>query len=424
MILTGGVQYFRMITVVLLLTGITGAAPVEEWNRTYNVGRIYDVQETQDEGYILAAGDALVKTDAYGTEQRIRKFNRPELASREFIQVFKIEQSSDGGYILAGSKSFYGDYGAKDVAFVIKTDAYGNEQWSKTFDENIEKFYPVRGEAKSVQQTSDSGYILAESLGLDSSGYVRVIKFYSVGKIEWIKNFEKTCGEGSSVLQTPDGGYLLATCNVYKNNTGNYYNTVDALLIKLDAKGNELWNRTFGENNMIGSIQLTSDGYILAGVTDSYDSYDAWLIKTDLNGDVAWSRTFGETNSDDGFHSVQKTQDGGYILAGYTGADRTSDLIRYNSGDAWLVKVDANGNKQWDIILRGKFLHSARQTRDGGYILVGYDVPLFYGSNVWLVKVSGEPEGAAMPKKTPAFEASLFFITLISVYIKGLWRGK
>lgn len=75
---------------------------------------------------------------------------------------------------------------------------------------------------------------------------------------------------------------------------------------------------------------------------------------------------------------------------------------------------------------------SVQQTGDGGYILAGsttsygagtLDIP-FTVSDAWLVKVSGEPVDAAVPKKTPAFEALLFFITLAAVYIRGLWRGK
>jgi hypothetical protein len=374
---------FRIVAllVFLLFAGNADGVQVEEWNRTYrDVGIIFDVLQTRDEGFILAAGDELIKTDAYGSERWIRKFNRPELASREFIQLLKIELTSDGGYILAGSKSLTGDYGAKDVAFVIKTDSYGNEQWNRTFDEDIEKFYLIRGGADSVQQTSDGGYILAEISSRDNCSYARVIKMDPNGNIEWIRKFEKTSLEGASVLQTLDSGYLLATSKVYENNPD-----FDAWLIKLDTKGNKQWERTFGGKSwdVISSILLTSDGFILAGKTHSYGSSDALLIKTDTNGNVMWSKTFAGTNSG-GFLSVQKTRDGGYILAGYTGADLGSDLMESFYGDAWLVKVDADGTKQWELIFEehwGMFFYSARQTKDGGYIIAG--------CCGWLAKLSG-----------------------------------
>jgi hypothetical protein len=366
---------FEIATIIIFIFTLSAcAAPVEEWNRTYsNVGKIFDVHQTVDGGYVLTGpkhsfdggvvGYYLIKTDAYGNEQWDTKFANG-------ISVYSIENTIDGGFILSGSKSISGDYGSKDVAFVIKTDTYGNEQWNRTFDENIEKFNFIRGGADSVQQTSDAGYILAETSSRDNSCYMRVIKMDTDGNIEWIRKFEKTSLEGASVLQTLDSGYLLAAPKVYGNNPD-----FDAWLIKLDFEGNEQWKKTFNGKSwdVIHSIQLTSDGYILAGNTGSYGISDALLMKTDTNGNVVWSKTFAGTNSA-GFLSVQKTQDGGYILAGYTGADLGSDLMEYFFGDAWLVKVDSNGTKQWEVIFKehwGMFFNSARQTRDGGYIIAG-----------------------------------------------------
>ncbi|HEY9245551.1 MAG TPA: hypothetical protein VIO11_01770 [Candidatus Methanoperedens sp.] len=193
----------------------------------------------------------------------------------------------------------------------------------------------------------------------------------SDGNIEWIRKFEKTTLEGAFVVQSLDSGYLLVTSRVYENGTD-----FDVWLIKLDSEGNEQWDRTLrgGKSwDLIHSVQLTSDGYILAGNTGSYGSSDVLLMKTDTNGNVLWSKTFAGINSG-GFHSVQKTLDGGYILAGYTGADLGSDLMDSYYGDGWLVKVDSNGTKQWDMIFedyRGMFFNSARQTQDGGYIIAG-----------------------------------------------------
>ncbi len=311
---------------VIIFSAISAdAVPVEEWNKTYsNVGTIFDVQETRDGGYIFAASKHL----------------------------------PDGG--LTG-------YGVKDVAFVVKTDANGNVQWKRTFDENIEKFNFIRGGAGSVQQTSDGGYTLAETSSRDGSGYSRVIKMDAGGNIEWIKKFENTALEGTVVLQTMDDGYFLEVSRISLD--------IDIWHIKLDTEGNEQRHKIFNGKNwdVIYSIQLTTDGYKLAGNTGSNGSSDALLIKTDMNGDTVWSKTFAGTNSD-GFHSVQKTQDEGYILAGVTGAELVSDLMGNYYGDAWLIKVDADGKKQWEMIFKehwGMFFNSARQTSDGGYIISG-----------------------------------------------------
>jgi hypothetical protein len=113
-----------------------------------------------------------------------------------------------------------------------------------------------------------------------------------------------------------------------------------AWLVKTDPEGNELWNKTFGfgeENFYWGeSVQITSDsGYILAGGTQNFygtGDKDAWLIKTDANGNRLWNRTFGRPETD-GVYSIQQTSDGGYILAG------EAPSYPYGPSAAWLIKV-------------------------------------------------------------------------------------
>jgi hypothetical protein len=141
--------------------------------------------------------------------------------------------------------------------------------------------------------------------------------------------------------------------------------------MKTDVNGNQQWNKTFGGPGYDGasSVQKTSDGgYILAGYTRSYGAGndDAWLIKTDANGNHQWNKTFGGPGNDDA-HSVQQTSDGGYILAG-------SIDLQYPNYDAWLIKTDPNGNQQWNKTFggaRGDSASSVQQTSDGGYIIAG-----------------------------------------------------
>jgi len=107
------------------------------------------------------------------------------------------------------------------------------------------------------------------------------------------------------------------------------------------------WDRTFGgtASEGISSIQLTLDGgYILAGWTGSYGAggSDAWLIKTDAEGVKQWDRTFGGVDWD-GAASVQPTLDGGYILAGWTSTGSVEYLF--------LIYTDLDGVKQWERTL-------------------------------------------------------------------------
>jgi hypothetical protein len=149
------------------------------------------------------------------------------------------------------------------------------------------------------------------------------------------------------------------------------------------------WSKTFGGRGDDGgySVQQTSDGgYIIVGYTTSYGAggYDVYLIKVDANGNMQWSKTFGG-RGDDGGLSVQQTRDGGYIIVGSTES--------FGSGgyDVYLIKVDANGNMQWSKTFGGRgddWGRSVQQTRDGGYIIVGWTRSFGSGeSDVYLIKL-------------------------------------
>ena len=152
--------------------------------------------------------------------------------------------------------------------------------------------------------------------------------------MSWDRTFGGTASEGISSIQlTPDGGYILAGWTASYGAGGS-----DAWLIRTDAMGIKQWDRTFGEvgNDEATWVESTPDGgYILAGGTRSYGagSWDAWLIKTDAMGIKQWDRTFGGVLND-AATCVQPTLDGGYILAG-----KASPVSVYKSGefDAWLI---------------------------------------------------------------------------------------
>ncbi len=356
---------------VLACLPLAGCPPLQTGQRTFggtDEDDAYSVQETSDGGYILAgytssfgAGGEdmyLVKTDADGKDLWSRTFG-----GTDGDKAFSVQETSDGGYILAGYYTRSSGAGDWDM-YLVKTDANGWKLWSRTFGGTASDY------GCSVQETSDGGYILAGwtwSFGAgDADMYL--VKTNANGRKLWSRTFGGTLLDSAlSVQETSDGGYILAG---FTDSFGaGWY---DMYLVKTDADGNELWSRTFGgtDSDYAVSVQKTSDGgYILAGHTYSFGagSGDMYLVKTGANGNELWSRTFGGTDFD-WAESVQQTSDGGYILAGSTYS------FGAGSTDMYLVKTDANGGELWSRTFGGTDGDGARsvqETSGGGYIIAG-----------------------------------------------------
>ncbi|MEA1894740.1 MAG: PGF-CTERM sorting domain-containing protein [Euryarchaeota archaeon] len=395
------------------------AMPEEAWNKTFggandDLGR--SVQQTSDGGYIIAgetssygAGNShaykfdiwLIKTDSKGNEEWNRTFGGANLSE----DGYSVQQTSDGGYIITGATTPPYGAGSTDV-WLIKTDSKGDEVWNKIFG-GAELDYGY-----SVQQTSDGGYIITgntESYGAGSRD-VWLIKTDSKGDEEWNKTFGGAGNDdGNSVQQTLNGGYII-TGGTSSYGAGKF----DVWLIKTDSKGEEKWNRTFGGAKIEEgfSAQQTSDGgYIIAANIESDDPcfMGAWLIKTDSKGNEEWKKTFGgaEIASYQGL-SVQQTSDGGYIITGGTSSYGAS------SWDVWLIKTDSKGNEEWKKTLGSAeedICFSVQQTSDGGYIITGWTSSYGAGKfDVWLIKVR-----AAEKTSTPGFEAVFAIAGLLAV---------
>jgi len=203
----------------------------------------------------------------------------------------------------------------------------------------------------------------------------------------WIRTFGGINSDyGRSIQQVFNDGYILI------GTTASFGDNNDAWLIKTDVQGNKEWDKTFGgSNDDFGScIQQTIDGgYIIVGWTNSFGggNNDAWLIKTDVQGNKEWDKTFGGNDTDIGY-SVQQTIDGGYIITGWT---RSFGL---GNNDVWLIKTDVQGNEEWNKPLGGNLFergYSVQQTIDGGYIIAGWTNSFGDGNyDVWLIKTDAE----------------------------------
>jgi len=346
------------------------------WSQTFggsDYDGAYSVQQTADGGYVLAGwtdsygGAWLIKTDATGTEQWSQTFSSGAEAK-------SVQQTTDGDYILAGWTCDSYEI-SRDDAWLIKTDAEGTEQWSQTFG-GLEDDY-----IRSVQQTTDGGYILAgerETRSYELSKNAWLIKTDAEGTEQWSQTFGGSdYAHAWHVQQTTDGGYILAGyITSYGAGSGGTW------LIKTDAEGVEQWSQTLSGRDVHSVQQTTDGGYILAGWTwFSETTYieNALLIKTDAAGTEQWSQTFGDSDGAEAY-SVQQTTDGGYILAGWINSYEEDG---YSYRDVLLIKTDAEGTEEWNWTFGDSMNNdqawSVQQTTDGDYIIAGYTD--FYESN-------------------------------------------
>jgi hypothetical protein len=291
--------------------------------------------------------------------------------------AFSVQQTSDGGYIIAGQTASQGA-GLTDIWYT-KTGPGGSKTWDRVYGGTGYEY------GRSVRETSDGGYVVCGQTASFGGGQsdVWLIKADANGDSLWTRTFGGDVADGgNSVRQTTDGGYIMV------GRTESYgVGSADAWLIKTDAAGNKTWDRTFGGSGLDEgrAVEQTADGgYIIAGHTQGTNYPDVWLIKTDADGDSLWTRTFGGAYSDFGI-SVQQTSDGGYIVTGYTNS------LGAGRSDVWLIKTDAEGNKTWDRTFGGsedEYGHSVRQTADGGYVIAGETESFGAGaSDAWLVRV-------------------------------------
>jgi len=338
-----------------------------EWEKVFEsdtYDRSSELQKTIDGGFIIVGSTYsyessqwdmhLIKIDYNGSKQWEKRFGG---TSDDY--GYSVQQTSDESYIIAGSTESFGS-GKFDV-HIIKTDSNGNIQWEKTFGgSNNDRGY-------SIQKTSDGGYIIAgqtNSFGLNWHD-VYLIKIDSNGNIQWEKLFGgDQLEEAKSVRQTLDEGYVILGMT---RSFGSDYESI--YLVKTDSNGEMQWNKTFGGSNDDNGyfIQQTSDrGYMLLGTTKFEGrETDIYLIKTDSNGELQWDETFGGSNHDHGYF-IQQTLDG-YMIAGST------QSFGAGESDAYLIKIDSDGNSQWEKTfggVEGDWGRSVQQTSDGGFLLL------------------------------------------------------
>lgn len=422
-----------------------------EWDKTFGGNKpdyLSTMISTSDGGYLLSGysssgmnGDRsensrgghdywIVKTNKEGIKQWDKRFGG---TSDDILS--SVLQSRDGSYLLSGySASATGGDKTEDSQgeldyWVVKIDSSGNKLWDKRFGGSGTDVL------RSAILSPDGGYLLAgnsySQVSGDKSQDSRgaedfwIVKIDSSGNKQWDHRYGGVNAEYlSNVLSIGKEGYLLVGTSysgIEADKSQDSRGGWDYWLVKVDSVGNKQWDKRFGgsRSDFPAQVIQTGDGnYLLAGISDSgiggdktqdnRGGWDYWLVKTDTNGSKLWDKRFGGGLNDD-LNVLLESKDGNYLLGGSsdseTGSDKTSESKGGN--DYWLVKVNNQGVKLWDMAFGGNTddqLFAVAQTLSGNYLLAGYSSSPISGDKTidskgshdyWLLKTT--PDGLLPP---------------------------
>jgi hypothetical protein len=224
-----------------------------------------------------------------------------------------------------------------------------------------------------------------------------IVEMMPVVVQKWAKTYGGVNDEDIEAIQTLSGGGYIVAARTQSFGFGDpdpEIGNTDIWIFKLNANGSVAWEKSYGGSgsDFFGEVILqTSDGgYITTGYTASFGDWVevGWILKLNADGTIAWQKTYGDYWQE--IDAILETGDGGYLSAGHAYFSET------NSGDLWIMKLNANGTVSWqkthslgdDYEVTVKSLIPAT---DGGYIVAGtfdYCPDGCVGSDIWIVKIN------------------------------------
>jgi hypothetical protein len=407
----------RLILLFSYLVGsafhsLSAQAPSIQWHKNFG-GSLCDdatfITQTSDSGFVVAGSTTSTNCDVSNNHGSwdfwITKLDpvgnllwQKSFGGSGDDQAYSIKQTKDGGFVAAGAAySNDGDVsGVHGVDYsdewVIKLDSNGNLQWQDALG-GIKQDW-----ALAVQQTSDAGFVIAGytlSNNADVSGNhggedCWIVKLDSLGYGEWQKCLGGSANDrANSIEQTNDGGFIIAgqTASNDSDVLGNHGGE-DYWILKLDASANIVWQKCLGgsANDVANSIELTNDGgYIVAGCSQSNDGdvsghhgisnyCDYWIVKLDSNGNLQWQKSLGGSFNDEA-NSILETSNGNFVAAGFSFSNDGDVTGNLGPDDYWIAELDTLGNLSWEECLGGlgyDEAYSIIHTFDGGLAVAGW----------------------------------------------------
>jgi hypothetical protein len=302
------------------------------------------------------------------------------LWNRTFLEgagsEFRYFLGLDDGFLLVGN--VFLPSGDTD-GYAVKIDAEGTMMWNVSLGgEKVDKLF-------SALKTQDGFVLVGLSFSFGSESDVWVVKMDFNGGIVWNKTFGGSMDDaGSAITLIEDNNFVVAG---YTDSMGN--GDYDFLLLKIDASGSLLWNKTFGgtQSDKAYAVAEAPSGCVAVGDTRSKgegDS-DAWIIKVDLNGNLLWDKTAGGTGFDMP-KCITVSNYAGYLIGGFT--------FSFGNGerDFWLFKVDDSGTIPWSCTVgRSAFeeAYAVLEVAENEFVMAGWTNSIGLGSyDYYVVKIS------------------------------------
>jgi hypothetical protein len=313
--------------------------------------------------------------------------------------------TADGGALLVGgSRSAGGAFAANHGHFdywICKIDAQGVVQWTSILGSNAADV------AYAAAATADGSYWIVGAAYAGEGDVAQhygnadcwLVKLSAEGQLLQQKTLGGALEETPKTLHALEDGSLLMTATTLSQNgditanSGSY----DAWTVKMDAEGDILWQVCSGGTGVdrLQAAHPTADGGIILAIhsmalNGHYDSspchMDIWMVKLDASGEVQWESTVGGSGDEEAV-AILPTADGGYLLAGHTNSRDGHSSALHGTQDGWLVKLGANGIRQWDTCLAQSAINYARDLQldnQGGIRLLGTGMDAKKGIQTWV----------------------------------------
>jgi hypothetical protein len=325
-------------------------------------------------------------------------FQKKYYSISSYQKAYKVQTASDGGFIIAGVNNVSGN----ENGVLLKTDSLGDVIWGNQYgNESSEVF-------RNVEEISGGGYLAIGNRNDQGIVGMLIVKTDANGNHVWNQYIQRLSGTFYDTLtdakELPDGSFILI---------GSQYDRI--YLLKIDASGNRLWSKKFGNTGCIAKmLRLTGDGgFMIAGRTTS--ASDVTVMKMDSLGTIQWSKKYSSAGNigdipigmrvnNDGntmvvyrmypsslgiiklatsgdtlwkkvytistgtyFENAASTNNGGFVIAGFTNVT--------NPSGPYLLKIDSVGNVEWTktygIPSINRYFSSVEQLPNGGYIIAG-----------------------------------------------------